>query len=157
MIKIRLLNRVDSFADLISLSREFFREYEAYHPDFFKIDDLKDEHVVSYFSYFCENEARAAFIAVDGERIVGYITVSVKEQPDYWQVKKVGDISGLMVQLEYRHRGIASKLYAKAREFLEAKGIQYFTVFTSVENQAGLYFYRGNGLVPLHTTLIGEL
>ena len=117
MIETRSLNKDDNFDDLISLSREFFREYEAYHKDFFKIDNLKDENIVGYFTSFRDNEFREAFIAVDDERIVGYITVYVKDQADYWQVKRVGDISGLMVQKEYRRRGIATRLWAKAKEF----------------------------------------
>jgi ribosomal protein S18 acetylase RimI-like enzyme len=157
MIEIRTFNKEDNFDDLIGLSREFFREYEAYHAEFFKIDDLKAEDVIGYFSSFLDRELRQAFLALDGNRIVGYITVYVKDQADYWQIKQVGDISGLMVQKEYRHRGIANRLLAKAIEFFETQGVKYYTVFTAVENQAGLAFYRQNGLTPLHTTLIGEI
>jgi hypothetical protein len=48
MIDILPLNRDRSWSDLLSLSREFFAEYESHHPDFFKITDLKDEHINSY-------------------------------------------------------------------------------------------------------------
>jgi ribosomal protein S18 acetylase RimI-like enzyme len=120
VIEIRSLNKDDNLDGLISLSREFFREYETHHKYFFRIDNLSDENVVGYFSSFCGSESRKAFIAIDGKQIVGYITVYVKDQADYWQIKKVGDISGLMVQREYRHRGIASRLLAKAKEFFES-------------------------------------
>ena len=75
MIEVRSLNEEDSFNDLISLSREFFLEYEAHHKDVFKIDKLQDENVVGYFTSFRDTDFREAFIAVDGARIVGYITV----------------------------------------------------------------------------------
>ena len=157
MIEVRFLNEEDSFNDLISLSREFFLEYEAHHKDFFKIDKLQDENVVGYFTSFRDTDFREAFIAVDGARIVGYITVYVKDQADYWQVKRVGDISGLMVQKEYRHRGIANKLLAKAKEFFASNGLKYYTVFTAVENQGAIDFYQQNGLEPLYSTMIGEI
>jgi ribosomal protein S18 acetylase RimI-like enzyme len=157
MIEIRPLNKDDRFDDLLSLSREFFHEYEAHHQDFFKIDRLKDENILGYFASFLEHEFRQAFIAVENGRIIGYITVYVKDQADYWQVKRVGDISGLMIQKEYRRKGIAQKLLAKAKEFFASQGVKYYTVFTAIENRGALDFYRENGLTPLYSTLIGEI
>jgi ribosomal protein S18 acetylase RimI-like enzyme len=157
MIEIRSLSRNDSFDDLVSLSREFFCEYEAHHKDFFKIDHLKDEDIVGYFTSFCDQDTRAAFIAVAGEQVVGYITAYVKDQADYWQIKQVGDISGLMVQKDYRHQGIAKRLLLKAKGFFEAKGLKYCIVFTAAENRGALDFYQQNGFVPLYTTMIAEI
>ena len=157
MIEIRSLTKDDNLDDLISLSREFFDEYQVHHKDFFKIDNLKDEHIIGYFTFFRDSEFREVFIAVDGKRIVGYITVYVKDQADYWQVKRVGDISGLMVQKEFRHKGIANKLLAKAKEFFAFQDLKYYTVFTAVENRGAIDFYRQNCLVPLYSTMIGEI
>ena len=33
---------------------------------------------------------------------------------------------------------------------------RYYTVFTAVENREGIAFYQYHGLIPLHTTMIGE-
>jgi len=157
MIEIRSLKIDDDFDDLLSISREFFLEYEAYHKDFFKIDDLKDGDIISYFSSFCGQENRRAFIAVEGERTVGYITVYVKDQADYWQIKKVGDISGLMVQKGYRRRGIAKRLLATANSYFKSLALKYCIVYTAVENRAAIDFYKENGLIPLYTTMIGDI
>src|SRR5512139_661494 len=107
MVEIRALNIEDDFTDLVSLSRSFFREYESHHKEFFKIDELKDDDINIYFSSFCLNPSRAAYIAVEGAQIIGYITVYVKDQEDFWRIKKVGEISGLMVDKKYRQRGTA--------------------------------------------------
>ena len=157
MIKIRLLKKDDDFGSLISLSREFFNEYETYHKDFYNIEYLKDEHIIDYFSSFCTRKDRKAFIAVDTHQIVGYITVYIDERPDYWHIKKIGEISGLMVQKEYRRMGIAEKLLEKAERFFKEKDLAYFTVFTSVANQGAIDFYRKKGLAPLYSTLIGQV
>jgi len=157
MIEIRPLRKVDDFGDLIELSRLFFSEYEPHHPVFFKIDQLKDEAVVSYFSSFCDQESQKAFIARDRSRIVGYITVYIKDQADYWQVKRLGEISGFMVQKEYRHQGIATRLLAAAKLFFKQKGLRYYAVYTATANHGALEFYRKNGLLPLYTTMLGEI
>ena len=106
MIEIRLLTKDDQLADLFQLSRDFFKEYEAYHPYFFKIGHLSDDDVQQYFSTFYEHETRKAFIAIENGKIIGYLTTYIKEREDYWQLKAVGEISGLMVQQDQGHRGL---------------------------------------------------
>ncbi|MEW5872334.1 MAG: GNAT family N-acetyltransferase [Chloroflexota bacterium] len=157
MIAIRSLRKDDDFSDLISLSRQFFGEYETHHRDFFKIDHLEDEQIIAYFASFCNRDTRQALVALDGERIVAYITVYVHEQVSYWQVKRLGEISGLMVQPEYRKQGIAGRLLAAAKSFFAAQGVRYFAVYTAVANRAALEFYAQHGLVPLYTTMLGEI
>ena len=155
MIHIRALQREDNFHDLIALSQDFFREYEAYHEDLFEIEQLNDCSVVDYFSHWFNNENGKTFIALVENRIVGYITVYVREQAAFWKVKKVGNISGLMVHKDFRRKGIASQLLAHARAFFAERAVKYFTLFTAVENKAAIAFYERNGLVPLHTTMLG--
>jgi ribosomal protein S18 acetylase RimI-like enzyme len=155
MTEIRSLRKDDKLNDLISLSREFFEEYESHHENFFKIDRLSDSDIVDYFSQWIDDEDGETFIALTGGRIVGYITVYVRTQPGYWKIKKVGDISGLMVQKAYRRRGIAGHLLAKARAFFEKKAVRYFTVYTAIGNRGALEFYERSGLLPLYTTMMG--
>jgi ribosomal protein S18 acetylase RimI-like enzyme len=156
MIKIRPLQKEDSFENLISLSKDFFEEYESFHEDFFKIDRLRDRDIVDYFSGFIDHADGKTYIAIDDEKIIGYITVYVKSQPGYWKIKKVGDISGLMVRKEYRRRGIGQRLLSEAASFFKSKGVKYFTLFTSSENHTALKFYEKCGLTTLYTTMLGD-
>jgi ribosomal protein S18 acetylase RimI-like enzyme len=157
MIEIRSLTIDEPFDDLISLSQEYFHEYQVHHPVFFKIDNLKDQDVIRYFSSFCENENRGAFLALVNGQIIGYITIYIKEQADYWQIRRVGEISGLMVGKDYRRLGIGKRLFDQAKVFFAARGVRYYTIYTSVENQAALDFYRQIGMMPLYTTMVGEV
>ncbi len=155
MIEIRPLRINDSFEDLIALSRAFFKEYEEHHKDFFKIDKLRDEDIVDYFSRWLTNDNGETFIAIDGDRIIGYITAYVKSQAGYWKIKKIGAISGFMVHEDYRRKGIARRLLAEAGSFFGKKGVKYFTAFTSVANRDAIKFYEECGMVPLYTTMLG--
>ncbi len=157
MIEIRALAKTDTLDDLIVLSREFFAEYESHHQDFFEIDNLSDGDIVAYFSRWLDDDDGETLIALAGDRIVGYMTVYVHAQPNYWKIKRVGAISGLMVREAYRQRGIAGQLLAKARAFFEKKGVTYFTVYTAVGNRAAIAFYERSGLSPLYTTMVGEI
>ena len=155
MLQIRALRQEDDLRDLIALSRNFFQECEGHHEDFFKIGQLNESSIVDYFSRWLDDESGDTFIALAGNRIVGYITVYVREQAAYWNVNQVGDISGLMVHKDYRRRGIASQLLAQARAFLTRNAVRYFTVYTAVENRAAIAFYEHSGLIPLYTTMLG--
>jgi len=157
MTIIRRLEREDGFHDLVELSRQFFEEYAAHHAEFFEIDQLLENHVASYFSRFLDDEDSAAFVAVVDGKIVGYITVYIQSQPDYWKIKRVGAISGLMVQKDYRRRGIGNQLLGKAVAFFEEKGVKHYTVYTAARNRAALEFYARNGMAPLYVTMIGEV
>jgi len=156
-VTIRSLSKDDDLSGLVALSKQFFHEYEQHHEEFFKIDNLKDEDIINYFMRFIDTEDRKAFIALINGMIVGYITVYIKDQPSFWVEKRVGDISGLMVDKGYRRIGVASQLFAKAGDFFKEKNIKYYTVFTAVNNSAGIEFYKSKGMKPLYTTLIGRV
>ena len=156
MIQIRPLKKNDNLGDLITLSRTFFAEYEAHHADFFQIDRLEGDDVRRYFSRWLDDEDGETFIALAADQIVGYITVYVRPQAKFWQVKQVGESSGLMVHRAYRRQGIAGQLLARAKAFFAARDVRYFTVYTSVQNRGALAFYERSGLQPLYTTLLGE-
>lgn len=156
MIEIRSLQKDDNLDDLISLSREFFQEYESHHEDFFRIDELGEDDIVGYFSQWIDNDDGETFMALTEGRVIGYITVYVQIQSDYWKVKKVGAISGLMVQRAYRRRGVARRLLAQARAFFEQRAVNCFTVYTAVGNQGAIEFYAQSGLEPLYTTMVGK-
>ncbi len=157
METIRQLTRDDDLVDLISLSREFFAEYEAHHKELFDIDGLEESHITGYFTRTVDSDSDATFVALLDQRVVGYITVHVRPQAGFYRVKKVGAISGLMVQCEQRRSGIGACLLARAQAFFKSHGIKYFTVYTAVTNAFAVRFYQANGMDPLYTTLVGEI
>jgi ribosomal protein S18 acetylase RimI-like enzyme len=81
----------------------------------------------------------------------------VRTQASFWSVRRVGSISGLMVCRDYRRRGVATALLGEAIAFLQRRGVEYFTTYTAVANQAAAEFYKRSGMVPLHTTFLGEV
>jgi len=156
-VLIKELDSENSFSDLIELSKEFFYEYENNNRDFFGIDSIDEIDIGNYFNSFMGKETSKAYIAIIDDKIVGYITVYIKNQANYWIVKKVGDISGLMVNKNFRKNGIGSKLLKRAIEYLEQKDIKYYTVFTSVNNVNGITLYKKFGSKELCTTFYGRI
>jgi ribosomal protein S18 acetylase RimI-like enzyme len=154
---IRRLHEGDNFTDLVLLSKAFFLEYAGCHRAFFELDCLNDKDIEAYFSSFVGDDDRVAFVAIEENRIVGYITVYVQRQPSYWKVKRVGHISGLMVGQEHRRSGVATQLLTEAKLFFAEHGVRYFTVYTAVENKSGVAFYQAQGMEALHTNFLGRI
>lgn len=157
MVDVRRLKKGDDLGDLGPLSRAFFAEYEAHHADLFRLDTLNDEDIVAYFSRFLEKDSRAAFVARRDGRILGYVTVKIQTQPAYWEVRRVGHISGLMVDREVRREGIGTRLLERARRYFREQGVTYYTVYTAVGNEGAIAFYRARGMEPLYSHLVGEV
>jgi ribosomal protein S18 acetylase RimI-like enzyme len=157
MITVRRLQKGDNFQALIVLSRAFFEEYEAHREDFFQIATLNDDGILDYFSGFLEKDDRAAFIALQDDRVVGYITIYIQKQPAHWKIQRIGHISGLMVLKNERRGGIGTKLLEQARAYFKAHGVRYYTVYTAVKNREALAFYEGQGMEPLYSHLVGEI
>jgi ribosomal protein S18 acetylase RimI-like enzyme len=154
---IRELLKTDNIDQLVILSKAFFYEYETYHDFFFRIDTLGEEDISNYFSSWIGADNKRAFIAVLQERIVGYITVYISEQANFWEIKKVGDISGFMVDKTMRRQGIGQELLESAMKFLKGKDIKHYTLFTSCNNDSALAFYKSYGMTPLYSHLLGDV
>ena len=151
---IKELRETDDFSQLFHLSKLFFKEYSNTHEFFFQIDVLHEEQVINYFRNFIDQQNKKVFIANEGNKIVGYIAVYFKEQADFWKIKTVGDISGLMVNPEFRRKGIAKLLLEEAKRFLRENNVKYCTLFTSTNNYGALKFYEKCGFSPLHLNLL---
>lgn len=154
---IRPLSAEDDLCELVELSRAFFAEYQGHHAEFFNVEDLRDDDILAFFSRSLGSEDHRTFLALDGGRIVGYITVAIRSQAPFYQVRRYGTISGLMVQPAYRRQGVARGLMAEAVAFFAERGVRYYTVYTAVANEGALRFYEQEGLAPLQTVLIGRV
>ena len=157
MVKIRALRKKDGLIEIIVLSREFFFEYENYHKEFFKINELQDKILTLFFRETINNRDSKTFVAIDSKKIIGYITVSIKTRLKIYQIRKVGYISGLMVNKNFRKQGIAKKLLGEAKKWFRTKKVKYYTLETSSNNKRAISFYEKNNIKPLKTQRMGKL
>jgi ribosomal protein S18 acetylase RimI-like enzyme len=156
-VSIKELEMNDNFNELFELSKEFFYEYEKHDDEFFKIDVIKKDDIKNYFMKFIKNENAIAYIAVINNEIIGYITLVIKDQPGFMEIKKIGDISGLMVKKCFRKNGIGNILMKKSQEYFKEKDIKYYSVFTAIKNENAINFYKKNGMDEIYLTLLRKI
>jgi len=85
-INIRELGAGDDLSALLKLCKAFFAEYETHHADFLDTADLRDEHLSGRFLDSITSESSRTIIALVDQNIVGYTSISVHRQPDFYQV-----------------------------------------------------------------------
>lgn len=156
MISIQELSSEDDLPEVLALCRDFFAEYEDNHERFFDTDNLTDADISGRFLASIGSDIAVTLVARDGDRIVGYILLALRDQPRLYKVKKIGVIPALMIAEDHRRRGIGTRLLEEARVRFARHGIRYFTFYTSVANTTALRLYEKTGMTPLQTVFLGE-
>jgi len=157
MLNIKVLERTDNFEKLVALSKKFFEEYQSHDDELFDIENLQDEHILSYFQRTLDSENAITYLALEETFIVGYVTLFIQNQADFYKIKKIGSISGFMVSPSFRNKGIGNQLFDKALEYFKSKDIKYFKLFTSVNNKTAIDFYSKNGMKHFQTIMVGKI
>lgn len=146
----------DDLDGLYALSKVYFDEY-AGHDKTSKVAELTREHIRNYFEAFIDRQERQATVAkVDG-LIVGYGTYYEKPRQCFYEIASIGEISGIFVRKDYRNRGIGEELLARAKAYFKTRRIQYYSLFTSINDQKGIEFFEKNGMYINNVILHGEI
>ena len=100
--------------------------------------------IVDFYTKMYKKDNCKLFIAVEDNKIVGYIFVKVLGLVEL-EVKPTAIIDALFVEEDYRHKGIASSLISKAKEYCKDNDVSVITirVFDKNENAKNLYMKEG--------------
>jgi ribosomal protein S18 acetylase RimI-like enzyme len=156
MPTIRELQPNDDLSAVLKLCKDFFAEYEENHEEFFDTDDLTEADISGRFRDSLKSDDSATMIALVDDKIVGYASLVVRDQPSFYKVKRVGAISAIMVAREHRRQGIATRILQEARAYFGRHDIKYFTFYTSAANQAAINLYDKLGFERLHYSFLGR-
>jgi len=146
----------DTLKFLYELSLSYFKEYES-HDQTNTIEELTIEHIENYFSAFLNRQNRRASIARIDDKIVGYVTYYEKQRQCFYEITSIGEISGLFVDKKYRNQGIGKELMDCAIYFFKTRRIEYYSLFTSVNDRKGIEYFKKNGMYENNVILHGRI
>jgi ribosomal protein S18 acetylase RimI-like enzyme len=107
-----------------------------------------------YSLWLSEPRARA-FVARDGDDVLGYAMVRVVTARGSWQWgDQVGVLETLVVDAGARGAGIGQAMLALAREHLAALGIGVMKISVIAGNDGATRFYQRAGAVAYEQTLV---
>jgi len=87
----------------------------------------------------------SAFVAKEGDRVVGYLFGFISQTDPVGYVKFIG------VRRTYQKRGIGRKLYERFTRFAKEKGCKELKAITSPANKVSVSFHKSIGM-----RLLGE-
>jgi ribosomal protein S18 acetylase RimI-like enzyme len=157
MAKVVILKSEHDLSDLVELSKSFFKEYEQYDKGYFKLGRLKEEQIREFFLGSINSENCRTAICVEDDRMLGYVTFSVKNREPFYEIRRVGYISGVMVDEKHRNKGVGKLLLNEAKKWFKKKKLRYFYLETSAKNKLGIEFYERNKMSPLKVQYIGDV
>ena len=109
-------------------------------------NNIKSDYVVKdFFEKIYNNDSNVIFCAKIDKEIVGYIYCKLDYDCNGPMLHQEALIDGLYVKGEYRRRGIASKLIAHAKKWVEDKKIKNLYINVLEQNRDAMILYYKNG------------
>ena len=122
-----------------------FNEYnsssdmEVYLNNSYSIEKLKSE---------INNPNSEFFFAMDGEKVVGYLKINIKEAQTEKKDLGAFEIERIYVDQLYQGKKIGQLLFNKAIEIAKSKKVSYVWLGVWEENHKALAFYKKNSFIP---------
>lgn len=127
----------------------FELEYENF-DDTLKVGWPFEEDGKEYFENMINNEI--VFVAMDGEKIVGYLAGSICEQISYIK-ETFAELDNMCIDDKYRRFGIGTLLIDEFKKYCKEKNMQNIKVTASAKNSRAIQFYIKNGFEDYNITL----
>lgn len=138
--------------DICNLWLEFMR-YTGNGDPFFTVNEgSKAGFEKDYLRPHMEPEKNLVLVAMDGDKMVGYLHGEVKDVPHYIH-GQIGFVQHLFVTEAYRRRGIGERLYNEIIKWFRSRDIKRVHLDTIVANKVANSFWRKHGYMDFQKTL----
>ena len=109
-----------------------------------------------YLRPHMEPEKNLVLVAMDGDKMVGYLHGEVKDVPHFIH-GQIGYVQHLFVTEAYRRRGIGERLYNEIIKWFRSRDIKMIHLDALVKNKVADSFWRKHGYMDFQKTLYLEI
>ena len=127
---------------------ELWKEFMDYHKEFDSRFPMRENAYLSFQNHLKElmtSENKIVYIALDNDHVVGFATCSINTQAPIWEIEKYGTIDTLVVESQYRRKGIGAKMLSTINEWFGVQSIVRIEVSLAIKNQVAQSFWRKHG------------
>jgi len=127
---------------------ELWKELIDYHSN---IDSFftrrEDGHIQfkSFITGLINSMEAKVFIAIEDEKILGYIIAKIDEYPPVYLLEKHGAIYDLLVTSKHRKKGIGKKLWLEALKWFKDLGLERIELNIAPNNPESSSFWKKQG------------
>ncbi|HBG81878.1 TPA: hypothetical protein DDW69_03490 [candidate division CPR2 bacterium] len=94
---------------------------------------------------FLTNPKHYTLVCEEDNQIVGYLTGSLEESPDYLRSLRIAEINTTFIDERFRNKKIGSELTNRFTIWAKENGANTLIVDVLSENSRGINFYKLNG------------
>lgn len=98
-----------------------------------------------YFRQKITKKSNFAFVAIDGNKVVGYIAGGLIKIEDYMKHCKLAEVENMFILEDYRRKGVGKRLMDEMFKWCKSNGIERIRVIASFQNILGINFYKREG------------
>lgn len=134
--------KIEDFKRVNELARQVHELHASWRPDIF----LKVDEVIDKEEFKEKIQAKEIYIAKTEEKIVGYITLNLKEKRNpIMKYKKYLTIEAICVDKDERSKGIGTLLLNYAKNKGKEKGCTDLYLTVNKENENAIKIYEKLG------------
>ncbi|OGV51539.1 MAG: hypothetical protein A2017_01850 [Lentisphaerae bacterium GWF2_44_16] len=127
--------------DAEQVAKIMFKAFKTFLGDRIKEEDFNAEDYRKTSNVKSARSETISFVAVDGERVVGYLKVVAG-------ANGLGSLDVIGVEPEYFSKGIGPMLFAEADKFWKEKNMRKISTCVSAHNKKALMYYIKNDFIP---------
>jgi len=105
-------------------------------------EDLDIDQCIEHRKTGIREKGKHTFIAEEGQKLIGFISVKIKESAPVFKRGDKLKVNELFVKPEFRREGAASKLLEEAVKTGEAEGCSTIELEVDTPNEEAKEFYR---------------
>lgn len=128
------------------------REFDStINPDF-SLTEKGEKH----FRLRIEKNKGCILIALDRDKIIGYLSGGVSKPEAYRKIPKIAELGSVFILEEYRNKGVGTKLHSSFIDWCSKKGMKRIRVVASAKNFKAINFYKKNKFKEYNVVLETE-
>jgi ribosomal protein S18 acetylase RimI-like enzyme len=129
---------------IVEVWEEFAHFHEPFDPRFPMKDDVSSGYEVHLREDMAKETTRV-LVALDKEKVVGYVMALIKKTDPAWQRERSGYIEEMAVTANYRRRGIGEKLLKQIIDWFKEEKLDYIELSVAAKNKVGYSFWKKHG------------
>lgn len=142
------LAQPEDVPQIASLGKMLLTMHQAFDQPYYQLEEQFDQQFGSFLMQHINHPHQFAIVALEGERIVGFISGFVKSLYPWFKVKSVGHISYLITHEDVRRSGIGKALEEAAIVWFKERNVRYIEVYTDEKNTLGGIVWDKLGYLP---------
>jgi len=128
---------IKDMPELIQLGKQLLNYHVWLDRDYYLLEDNFDTEFRLWLMDQLGPSTRLLLVAVDKDKITGFISGFIKALYPWFKTKSVGHVSYMYIDSAYRRRGIGKLLESSSVAWFKSKNVSYIELYVEEKNMVG--------------------